>query len=158
MSLGSRCLLHVLPTKSSHLDRKWKCLSLSCVQFFVTPWTVANQAPLSMEFSRQEYWTGMPFPSPGDLPDPEIKPASLASCISYISRQVLYHLRLLSESSQKEVEPPNWNWTSGSPLSNSSAEETLTLSHSNKATLSTEATWQQQQHHKQKSYNTTEKQ
>ena len=44
-----------------------KCLSLSCVQLFVTPSTVASQAPLSMEFSRQEYWNGLPFPSPGDL-------------------------------------------------------------------------------------------
>ena len=44
----------------------------------VTPWTVAHQAPLSMEFSRQEYWSGLPFPSPGDLPDPGIKPASSA--------------------------------------------------------------------------------
>ena len=40
------------------------------------PWTVARQVPLSMEFSRQEYWTGLPFPSPGDLPDPEIEPSS----------------------------------------------------------------------------------
>ena len=40
----------------------------------MTPWTVACQAPLSMGFSRQEYWSGLPFPSPGDLPDPGIKP------------------------------------------------------------------------------------
>jgi len=53
--------------------------SLSSVQLFVTPWTVAHQAPLSMKFSRQEYWRGLSFPPPGDLPDPEIKPASLAS-------------------------------------------------------------------------------
>ena len=46
----------------------------SHVQLFVTPWTVACQAPLSMEFSRQEYWNGLPFPSPGDLLDPGIKP------------------------------------------------------------------------------------
>ena len=45
---------------------------------FVTPWTVACQASLSMEFSRQEYWSGLPFPSLGDLPDPEIKPMSPA--------------------------------------------------------------------------------
>ena len=45
-----------------------------CVSHFVTPWTVARQAPLSMEFSRQEYWSGLPFLSPGDLPDPGIKP------------------------------------------------------------------------------------
>ena len=43
---------------------------------FVTPWTVAHQAPLSMGFSRQEYWSGLPFPSPGDLPDPGIEPRS----------------------------------------------------------------------------------
>ena len=43
----------------------------------VAPWIVAHQAPLPMEFSRQEYWTGLPFPSPGDLLDPGIKPASL---------------------------------------------------------------------------------
>ena len=44
----------------------------------VTPWTVAHQAPLSMGFSRQVYWSGVPFPSPGELPDPGIKPRSPA--------------------------------------------------------------------------------
>ena len=48
-----------------------KVKSLSGVRLFVTPWTVAYQAPPSMEFSRQEYWSGLPFPSPGGLPDPE---------------------------------------------------------------------------------------
>ena len=48
----------------------------SRVQLFATLWTVACQAPLSMEFPRQEYWSGQPFPSPGDLPSPEIKPVS----------------------------------------------------------------------------------
>ena len=52
--------------------------SLSHVRLFVTPWTVAYQAPPSMGFSRQEYWSGLPFPSPGDLPDPGIKPRSPA--------------------------------------------------------------------------------
>ena len=46
------------------------CQLISSVQLFVTPWTVACQASLSMEFSRQEHWSGLPFPSPGDLPDP----------------------------------------------------------------------------------------
>ena len=50
--------------------------SLSRVRFFATSWTVAHQAPLSMEFSRQEYWSGLPFPSPGDLPNPGIEPKS----------------------------------------------------------------------------------
>ena len=51
---------------------------LSHVRLFVTPWTVAYQAPLSMGFSRQEYWSGVPFPSPVDLPDPGIEPGSSA--------------------------------------------------------------------------------
>ena len=51
----------------------------SRVQFFATLWTVAYQAPQSMGFPRQEYWNGLPFPSPGDLPDPEIEPMSLMS-------------------------------------------------------------------------------
>ena len=50
--------------------------SLSHVRLFATPWTVAYQAPLSMEFSRQEYWSGLPFPSPEDLLDPRVKPGS----------------------------------------------------------------------------------
>ena len=54
------------------------CLSLSCVWLFATLWTVACQSPLSMEFSRQEYWSGSPFPSPDDLHDPGIKTASPA--------------------------------------------------------------------------------
>ena len=45
----------------------------------MNPWTVARQAPLSMGFSRQEYWSGLPFPSPGDLSDPRIEPTSPAS-------------------------------------------------------------------------------
>ena len=50
--------------------------SLSPVQLFVTPWTVAHQAPPAMGFSKQEYWSGLPFPSPGDLSDPGIEPVS----------------------------------------------------------------------------------
>ena len=57
---------------------KVKVKSLSRVRLFVTPWTVAHQAPPSMEFSRQEYWSGLPFPSPGDLPNPGIEPRSPA--------------------------------------------------------------------------------
>ena len=51
---------------------------LSRVRLFATPWTVAHQAPPSMEFSGQEYWSGLPSPSPGDLPDPRIEPRSPA--------------------------------------------------------------------------------
>ena len=52
--------------------------SLSRAQLISTRWTVAGQAILSAEFSRQEYWSGLPFPSPGDLPDPGIESTSLA--------------------------------------------------------------------------------
>ena len=58
--------------------------SLSCVRLFETPWTEGCQAPLSMEFSRQEYWSGLPVPSPGDLPDPEIKPGVPALQADYL--------------------------------------------------------------------------
>ena len=53
---------------------KVKVKSLSHVRLFATPWTVAYQAPPSMGFSKQEYWSGLPLPSPGDFPDPGIKP------------------------------------------------------------------------------------
>ena len=52
---------------------------LSHVQLFVAPWTVAHQVPLSMEFSRQEYWSELPFPPLCDLPKPETKPVSFVS-------------------------------------------------------------------------------
>ena len=58
---------------------------LNCVQLFVTPWTVACQAPLSMGFSRQEYWNGYPLPSPGDLPDPGFEPLSPASLLYWLA-------------------------------------------------------------------------
>ena len=64
--------------------------SLSHVRLFATPWTVAHQAPPSMEFSRQEHWSGLPFPSPGDLPNPGIELRSPA----------LWADALLSESLQ----------------------------------------------------------
>ena len=57
---------------------KVKVKSLSHVRLFATPWTAACQAPLSMGFSRQQDWSGLPFPSPGDLPNPGIKPRSPA--------------------------------------------------------------------------------
>ena len=64
----AKCLMDVL----------WVCCHFSCVWLW-TLWTVIHQAPLSMGFSRQEYWNGWPCPSPGDLPNPRIKPESLKS-------------------------------------------------------------------------------
>ena len=58
------------------------CVRLSHVQLFATSWTVAHQAPLSVEFSRQEYWCGLSFPSPEDLPNPGTELASLVSLVS----------------------------------------------------------------------------
>ena len=66
---------------------------LSCVQLYANPWTVACQAPLSMEFSRQEYWSGLPFPFPGDLLDPGIKPKSPTMQVYSLP---LSHLRSLN--------------------------------------------------------------
>ena len=60
------------------LVQHWSVKLLSRVWLFAIPWTGAYQAPPSMEFSRQEYWSGFPFPSPGDLPDPGIEPRSPA--------------------------------------------------------------------------------
>ena len=63
-----------------HFSMAWCALScFSRVRLFVTPWTVARQAPLSMGFSRQEHWSGLLCPLPGDLPDPGIEPTSLKS-------------------------------------------------------------------------------
>ena len=62
------------------------CFFVKSCRFLVNPWTVACQAPLSMGFPRQEYWSGLPFSTPGHLPDPGIKP-----CASCNGRQILYH-------------------------------------------------------------------
>ena len=59
-------------------ERKRTCPSLSRVRLSATPWTVARQAPLSMGFSRQEYWSGLPCPPPGNFSNPEIEHRSLA--------------------------------------------------------------------------------
>ena len=67
---------------------------LSCfsnVQLFVTPWTAARQAPLPMEFSRQEYWSGLLFPPPGDLPDPRIEQESPAAPVLQADSLLLSH-------------------------------------------------------------------
>ena len=70
----------------------------SHVQLFVTPWTVARQAPLSIELCRQEYWSRSPFPTPGDLPEPGIKPTSLVSLALAADSLPLCHLGSLVDS------------------------------------------------------------
>ena len=60
-----------------NLNHGWsEVKSLSCVWLFATPWTVAHQTPLPIEFSRKEYWSGLPFLYPGDIPNPGIEPGS----------------------------------------------------------------------------------
>ena len=73
----SNLTLNFIPS-SFQITRIMCAYSLSCAQLFVTPWTVACQAPLSMGFSRQEYWSELPWPPPGDLPNPGIEPRSPA--------------------------------------------------------------------------------
>ena len=73
------------------------CLALSHVQLFVTAWTVARQAPRSVGFFRQEYWSGLPFPSPGDLSN-----LGLLRC-----RQILYHLSHQGSPTGANSQPHN---------------------------------------------------
>ena len=63
-----------LPMREQYRIRVAVVYSLGHVQLFTTPWTVARQAPLSIGFLRQEYWSGLPFPSSRDLPDPGLQP------------------------------------------------------------------------------------
>ena len=88
-SLGSSAFCSQPPAVHSGVSlllllrlRLWEARVLICVPLFATTWTGASQAPLSMEFSRQEYWSGLPFPSPGYCPDPGIQPTSLASPVA----------------------------------------------------------------------------
>ena len=89
-------------TPSNHIGRlqgTWWGISRLVLSDFVTPWTAAHQAPLSMEFSRQEYWRGLPFPSPGDLPDPGIESPSPA-----LQAEILYRF-LFSKVLGKSKDP-----------------------------------------------------
>ena len=70
---------------------------LSCVRLFATLWTAAHHTPLSMGFSCWEHWSGLPFPTPGNLPDP--RDETCISCISCIGRQILYHYAMWEANS-----------------------------------------------------------
>ena len=79
-------------------------VSCSVLSDSVTPWTIACQAPLSMEFSRQEYWSGLLFPSPGeDLPDSGIKPGSPALQADFLPSEPLGKSQRVGESHQRKV-------------------------------------------------------
>ena len=85
---------------------------LSCfshVQLFATLWTVASQALLSMGFSRQEYWSGLPFPSPGDLPNPGIEPQSPALQADSLSTELPGKLKIVGVNTKNINQPMNSN-------------------------------------------------
>ena len=69
------------------------CVVAQTCLTFATPWTAARQAPLSMEFPRREYWSGLPLPTPGDLPSPRDRTPT--SCVSCNGRLIVYHQRHL---------------------------------------------------------------
>ena len=114
---------------------------LSCVQLFATPWTVAHQAPLSMRFSRQEYWSRLPCPPPGGLPNPGIKPmfqthVSYVSCIHTTKPEKLLYTDqfrsvqfiLVAQSCPTLCEPMNYS-TPGLPVHHQLPEFTQTHVH-----------------------------
>ena len=92
-------------TSCSAKTEKERERSLSCVWLFVTPWTVAYQAPPSMGFSRQEYWSGLSFPSPGGLPNSGIEPMTPALQVNSLPRS---HLRNRTSSRKWHIEPLPW--------------------------------------------------
>ena len=104
--LQARTLEWVAVSFSNALKWKVKVKLLSCVQLFVTQWTIAYQAPPSMGFSREEYWNRLQFPSPGHLPDPGILPKSPASQAGtllteppiYVRPQMLSHVWFFATS------------------------------------------------------------
>ena len=96
---------------------KAKVKSLSHVRLFATPWIVAYQAPPSVGFSRQEYWSGLPLPSPRDLPDPETKPRSLAleadSLPSELPGKPYKPASLSKRPEFCELPANHWTWSGG---------------------------------------------
>ena len=116
---------------------KWNCWLLSCIRLFVTPWTTARQASLSMGCSRQEYWGGLLCPSPGDLPNPGIKPTSLmypALAVGFISSttweapRILVELSSVTQSCPTLCDPMNCS-TPGLPVHHRLLESTQTHVH-----------------------------
>ena len=94
---------HILKFNST--ERK-KENSLSCVQLFATPWTVAYQGSLSMGFSRQEYWSGLPFPPPGDLSHPEIEPVSPPLAGRFFTTRAIWEVPTCLWTSSQSPFPP----------------------------------------------------
>ena len=90
LNLVNSEIFPIILTLLGNIERKER-YRLSRVQLFVTPSTVAHRAALYIGFPRQEYWSGFPFPSPGDLPNPRTEPLSLESCVTCISTSTLFN-------------------------------------------------------------------
>ena len=82
--------------KNTNISTKSVCAQLCRVQLFGAPWTIACQAPLPMGFSKQEYWSGLPFPSPGDFLNPGIKPASPALAGGFFTTSTTWEAQVQS--------------------------------------------------------------
>ena len=91
MPLGVSTTIRQMETQSSKVVCVRVLSYFRHVQLFVTPWTVAHQAPLSVRFSRQEYWSGLPCPPPGDLPNPGMEPESPVSPELQVDSLLLSH-------------------------------------------------------------------
>ena len=134
--MGAYIIIKSLGRHETLMSSNGHCM-LSCVWHFATIWTVGHQAPVSMEFSRQKYWSGLSFPTPGELPDPGMEPPSLMDpalaggflttvppakplkifrvffcsvfAFSYVNIQFMYsHLELLLQGTQPQL-LPNWS-------------------------------------------------
>ena len=92
------------------------CYSLSHAQLFAIPWTAAHQASLFMGFSRQGYWSGLPFPSPGDLPDPGIKPRSPALQARSLPTELPGKLKYIIYKVAGQMLKPSWSFLLWSSL------------------------------------------
>ena len=109
LRIRSECIIYGNRNTFSHLLVQL----LSCVRLFAIPWTVACKAPLSLGFSRQQYWSGLLFPSPGDLLNPGIEPASLAlqadslltELLFSIEVQLIYNIAFISAAQHQNKQP-----------------------------------------------------
>ena len=112
---GKHLMSIMFPNLLNNLRKvKAEVKSLSRVQLLATPWTIALQAPPSMGFSRQEYWSGLPFPSPGDLPYPGIKPRSPALQADALTSEPPGQTPTIWEDKYNYPKFYNWgNWETG---------------------------------------------
>ena len=100
---------------------------LSCVRLFATPWTVAHQAPLTMGFPRQESWSGLPFPSPGDLSHPEIEPELSARQADSLPSELPSHIHPTNTKLLKSVRALCCVFSAAHPFLKKSRTKTKTV-------------------------------